>query len=781
MYLKRATDSITFIPEILELTDNTNRLYNIGGNLYFNGEAVGSGTGDASNIWVNANDYNTYLSAQANDYTTYATLSNSINVSYAIITGNLYNTWESINTAIDTVQSNISSLPNSAANDYNTYTTVTANIYDTWKSVNTAIDTVQNNISSLPNSAANDYNTYTTVTANLYNTWESLDIRINALDSGSNTSVADLIGGIEGANNNIDTVQSNVYILDSNDGITLLSARANDYNTYTTLNDRINTIQDNVGTGISPDAITPQTDNSGYVGNTLYTWASGHFTDLTVDNYMSVSGNMVIEGNLTVTGNVATINVTELSIDDNMIYLNANSTITNPDLGFSGNYNDGIYQHAGFFRDATDGYWKVFEGYTLEPNASPFINTSHSSFTLANFQANNFIGNLTATIATVNSVNVLANDGVTLASARANDYTTYTTLAANDFSTYTTLNTRINTVNANLEALPNSAANDFTTYTALTGFINTVQNNVAAVDNNVWVNANDFSTYTTLNSRINTVNSNLEALPNSAANDYNTLLSARSNDFATYTTLNTLINTVNSNLEALPNSAANDFTTYTTLQLEYRANDYNTYTQLTSDYQANDVVTLATARGNDHSTLLSAYSNDGTTLLTAHSNDYSTYVILNGLINTVQSNLDSVGGGGGSVWTEDTGRVYYVGKVVVNSNAAQTEQFYVNGNAKVSSDFEVGGTLTESSSVRLKENIVPLNSQLNTLMRLRPVEYDKIESKIHEYGLIAEEVANVLPQVVSEGNTSIQYTRLIPTLIKAIQELTEKVDKLESK
>lgn len=61
-------------------------------------------------------------------------------------------------------------------------------------------------------------------------------------------------------------------------------------------------------------------------------------------------------------------------------------TNTNPDLGFAGGYNDGTYAHAGLFRDATDGVWKFFDSYTLEPDADTVIDTTHASFALADLQ-----------------------------------------------------------------------------------------------------------------------------------------------------------------------------------------------------------------------------------------------------------------------------------------------------------------------------------------------------------------------------------------------------------
>lgn len=99
--------------------------------------------------------------------------------------------------------------------------------------------------------------------------------------------------------------------------------------------------------------------------------------------------NMTVSGNLTVTGTTVTVNANNLVVQDNMIYLNDGAnTVVNPDLGIAGAYNDGTYRHTGFFRDATDGVWKVYDQYLPEPDASPYIDTSNASFRVADFQAN---------------------------------------------------------------------------------------------------------------------------------------------------------------------------------------------------------------------------------------------------------------------------------------------------------------------------------------------------------------------------------------------------------
>ncbi len=118
--------------------------------------------------------------------------------------------------------------------------------------------------------------------------------------------------------------------------------------------------------------------NSAYaLANTKYSSTGGQ-----------ISGDVTITGNLIISGTTTTVSANNLSIQDNMIYLNANNTTINPDLGIAGNYNDGTYHHTGVFRDATDGTWKFFYNYSPEPDASPYIDTAHATFRIANLTAN---------------------------------------------------------------------------------------------------------------------------------------------------------------------------------------------------------------------------------------------------------------------------------------------------------------------------------------------------------------------------------------------------------
>jgi hypothetical protein len=55
----------------------------------------------------------------------------------------------------------------------------------------------------------------------------------------------------------------------------------------------------------------------------------------------------------------------------------------NADLGFAGGYYNSGYAHAGLFRDASDGVFKIFDGYTPEPDEATNIDTGHVSFSFA--------------------------------------------------------------------------------------------------------------------------------------------------------------------------------------------------------------------------------------------------------------------------------------------------------------------------------------------------------------------------------------------------------------
>ena len=104
-----------------------------------------------------------------------------------------------------------------------------------------------------------------------------------------------------------------------------------------------------------------------------------------------------------------------------------------------------------------------------------------------------------------------------------------------------------------------------------------------------------------------------------------------------------------------------------------------------------------------------------------------------------------------------------------------------------------GTTYTSVSDYRLKENVTLLENGLDRLMQLKPSKFNWIETGNESEGFIAHELQEYFPDAVtgekddvysSTGNIkpqSVDYGRITPLLVKAIQELTARVKELENK
>jgi hypothetical protein len=95
-----------------------------------------------------------------------------------------------------------------------------------------------------------------------------------------------------------------------------------------------------------------------------------------------------------------------------------------------------------------------------------------------------------------------------------------------------------------------------------------------------------------------------------------------------------------------------------------------------------------------------------------------------------------------------------------------------------------------SSDRSLKENIVDASSQLDIIKAIQVREFDWKKDSHHDLGVIAQELYEVIPNVVTEGVESddngwsmpwsVDYGRLTPYLVKAIQEQQEQIEQLKA-
>lgn len=117
--------------------------------------------------------------------------------------------------------------------------------------------------------------------------------------------------------------------------------------------------------------------------------------DAEVSNSLTAA-DVSITGNLTVGGTTTTVNATNLNIEDSLIYIGGNNEANVLDLGIVASFDDGIYQHSGLVRDASDGKWKLFSGVTTEPATT----VDFSTYTKDDLE----LGELTADSATIGNV-----------------------------------------------------------------------------------------------------------------------------------------------------------------------------------------------------------------------------------------------------------------------------------------------------------------------------------------------------------------------------------------
>jgi hypothetical protein len=114
-----------------------------------------------------------------------------------------------------------------------------------------------------------------------------------------------------------------------------------------------------------------------------------------------------------------------------------------------------------------------------------------------------------------------------------------------------------------------------------------------------------------------------------------------------------------------------------------------------------------------------------------------------------------------------------------------SNMFYCDAGGNVTA----AGNITAYSDIRLKENVKTISNALSLVQRLRGVTFDWIETKKHSYGVIAQEVEEVIPELVHESDDgaiegsdkkiikSVDYSKIVSVLIEAIKEQQQQIEK----
>jgi chaperonin cofactor prefoldin len=128
-----------------------------------------------------------------------------------------------------------------------------------------------------------------------------------------------------------------------------------------------------------------------------------------------------------------------------------------------------------------------------------------------------------------------------------------------------------------------------------------------------------------------------------------------------------------------------------------------------------------------------------------------------------------------------------VAKVQTNVNS-MFQGFNASGSAVFvatgAGNLTITGTLYQGSDITLKENIKPLNNQLEIVKKLNPVTFDWKEDKkpYQQIGFIAQEVEKHLPELIEDKDDikRMSYGNMTTVLVKAIQEQQTQIEALQS-
>jgi len=140
--------------------------------------------------------------------------------------------------------------------------------------------------------------------------------------------------------------------------------------------------------------------------------------------------------------------------------------------------------------------------------------------------------------------------------------------------------------------------------------------------------------------------------------------------------------------------------------------------------------------------------------------------------------------GGGSEGVEIRNDFGYI-KTARNNAGPVGHWLLYNPNGNVGSVTTSGSATTynTSSDVRLKENIVDAPAGNIDDIRVRSFDW-KVDGSHQTYGMVAQELVDVAPEAVTQGETEedmwgVDYSKLVPMMIKEIQDLKAEVAALK--
>lgn len=116
-----------------------------------------------------------------------------------------------------------------------------------------------------------------------------------------------------------------------------------------------------------------------------------------------------------------------------------------------------------------------------------------------------------------------------------------------------------------------------------------------------------------------------------------------------------------------------------------------------------------------------------------------------------------------------------------------SEKFLFDADGSFYATADIVGYSTYPSDRRLKDDVEPINNALGVILQLKGIKYTYKADKQKHFGLIAQDVQPILPEVVIEHDLpgynekylTIRYSEIIPYLIECIKNQQEQINDLK--
>ena len=116
--------------------------------------------------------------------------------------------------------------------------------------------------------------------------------------------------------------------------------------------------------------------------------------------------------------------------------------------------------------------------------------------------------------------------------------------------------------------------------------------------------------------------------------------------------------------------------------------------------------------------------------------------------------------------------------LVYNGNVVDISgSMIISGNLNVSGNV-IASLYTTTSDRRIKENISQITESIDYI---KPRKYYNKSTNREEFGLIADEIEEIFPNLVTGGGNelkSVSYIQLIALLIKEVKDLKQKINQI---